>query len=385
MAESLSEFSADELVQHRLDQQAVLADFGLVALRSRDLPILLQEATAHCAQGMKVRLCKVLRYVPAERMLVLSAGVGWREGFVGHARVGADLDSPAGYALQTGKPVISNHLENEERFRTPSLMAEHGVRRAINVLILAHDKPWGVLEADSPDEGRFDVADIAFMQGFANLVGVAIERHDAEERLLGALEHQRLLVQETSHRVKNSLTLVASLLHLQARAANNDDVLSALNEASARISAIAEAHDQLWRSNASGEIDLADFLPDLCERLQVQAPQIGLVCTIAPTLIDADRAITVGLLVTELITNAFKYAYPDKRGEVRVGVHGSDGACEISVSDDGVGLPDGFDPVVAGRNSLGMRMVVSLVRQLKASMTIESKNGATFAITFPQS
>ena len=208
---------ADALLAYRLEQQAILSDFGLVALRSRDLENLLHEAATLCARGMRVRLCKVLEYRRASQDLLLRAGVGWRDGLVGQATVGADLASPAGYALQTGKPVISNHLENEDRFRTPSLMAEHGVRRAVNVLIQTGDGAWGVLEVDSPDEGHFEAADIAFLQGFANLIGVAIERQQIEQALEAAVEHERLLVQETSHRVKNSLTLVASLLHLPAR------------------------------------------------------------------------------------------------------------------------------------------------------------------------
>ncbi|MCV4714581.1 GAF domain-containing protein, partial [Escherichia coli] len=80
-----------------------------------------------------------------------------------------DLASPAGYALKTGQPVISNHLENETRFRTPELMASHGIRRAVNVLITNREGHYGVLEVDDTREGVFGPADIAFMQGFANL------------------------------------------------------------------------------------------------------------------------------------------------------------------------------------------------------------------------
>jgi len=257
---------------HRLRQQVSLSEFGLHALQLNDLSQILQIATEMCAKGMSVRLCKALRYDKEEHKLFMCAGVGWKEGTVGQSTVGADLASPAGYALQTGKPVISNHLENEDRFRTPQVMVDHGVRRAINVLITAHRQPWGVLEVDSPDEGRFEVEDIAFMQGFANLLGVAIERHDAERKLQEALEHQRLLVQEASHRVKNSLTMVSSLLHLQARSGVSDETASALGEAEARIATIAQAHDQLWRSTNAGEIEVRDFLTDLCSRSAPNVP-----------------------------------------------------------------------------------------------------------------
>ncbi len=83
------------------------------------------------AEGLQAEYCKVLEYLPAENRFLVRAGFGWEEGVVGRATVGADLQSPAGYALRTGKPVISNHLGNEQRFRTPELLVEHGIRRAI--------------------------------------------------------------------------------------------------------------------------------------------------------------------------------------------------------------------------------------------------------------
>jgi GAF domain-containing protein len=83
--------------------------------------------------------------------------------------------------LRTGKPVISNHLENEQRFRTPELLAEHGVRRAMNVILQGDGSPFGVLEVDSTSEGEFSEHDIAFLQGAANILGMAIE-HQAYQR-----------------------------------------------------------------------------------------------------------------------------------------------------------------------------------------------------------
>jgi GAF domain-containing protein len=128
------------------------------------------------ADGLGTEYCKVLEYRPAENRLLVRAGVGWEEGVVGHASVGADLASPAGYALRTGKPVISNHLENEERFRTPELLIEHGIRRAMNVILQGDGSPFGVLEVDSRSEGEFSVHDVAFLQGAANILGMAIEQ-----------------------------------------------------------------------------------------------------------------------------------------------------------------------------------------------------------------
>ncbi|MDQ4060873.1 MAG: PAS domain S-box protein [Pseudomonadota bacterium] len=183
-----------EELAYRLQQQELLAQFGMFALKCKDFDALLQEATRLCAQGLHTTHAKAMRWLPSENRLLVRAGVGWAEGVVGKASVGADLESPAGYALRTGEPVISNHLGDETRFRTPKLLAEHGVKRAINVVIRGDDEPYGVLEVDSPSEGRFTESDLAFIQGFANLLGVAIERHRADAALHESQARYRAII-----------------------------------------------------------------------------------------------------------------------------------------------------------------------------------------------
>ena len=169
----------------RIRQQEILAELGVSALQGKPFIDLLNDTARLTAKGMEAEFCKVLEYIPAENQFLVRAGVGWREGIVGVATVGADLESPSGFALRTGKPVISNHLENEQRFRTPELLLEHGVRRAMNVILQGDGSPYGVLEVDSQSEGEFDERDIAFLQGAANILGMAIERQQYESRLRG--------------------------------------------------------------------------------------------------------------------------------------------------------------------------------------------------------
>src|SRR5215468_4612315 len=137
-----------------------------------------------------------MQYLPDEKRLLVRAGVGWPPGIVGQASVGTDLASPAGYALRTGKPVISNHLENEQRFRTPELLIEHGIRRAMNVILQGDGSPFGVLEVDSRSEGEFSEHDIAFLQGAANILGLAIEQQQYQRKLQAALERHQVLLRE---------------------------------------------------------------------------------------------------------------------------------------------------------------------------------------------
>src|ERR1041384_1986635 len=108
----------------RIRQQELLAQLGVLALQGTSFIEMLNHTARVTAEGLEAEYCKVMEYIPREKRLLVRAGVGWDEGVVGHATVGADLDSPAGYALRTGKPVISNHLENEQRVRTPEVLIE---------------------------------------------------------------------------------------------------------------------------------------------------------------------------------------------------------------------------------------------------------------------
>ena len=366
----------------RIRQQEILAELGVAALKGTPFPELLDKTVRAVAEGLEAELCKALEYIPTENRLLMRAGVGWDAGLVGTATIGADLASPSGYALRTGKPVISNHLDSEDRFRTPELLAVHGVRRAINVILQGDGAPYGILEVDSRSEGEFTEHDIAFLQGAANLLGMAIERQRQERGWKAAVEHQQVLIKEINHRVKNSLQLVASMLSLQA--SDDDPALrQRLQEASSRIAAIARAHDRLYRSTQVEKIELGEYLSLVCGDLTEATPNCDVSCD-APDklLMGTDRAIRVALLVTELVTNAAKHAYPDGRqGRIQVGVTRGDGeiAC-ISVRDEGVGLPPAFNLENRGRG-LGMRLAKALAQQSEAKITVKRlAKGTEFVI-----
>ena len=376
----------DEL-PYRRRQQALLREFGSAALQTRNFRHILQLATELSARGLGCSYAKVLEYLPDEKRLIVRAGIGWPAGTVDHVSLGADIESPAGFAFQTGQSVISNHLQEETRFRTPKLLAEHGIKRAINVLIRRGgegDMPFGVLEADSPDPGQFDDADADFLAGFAGLLGIAIERQHADTKLQEALDHETLLTREMSHRVKNSLTSVVGLLRVQARGSESVDVKNALENAAMRVASIAEVHDHLWRGSKVGFVDLSDFISHLCKNLQSSAPEHTFHCHSDPIILSADKAIPLGLLVNELVTNAVKYAYVDAPGVIRVDAREIDGHLLVEISDEGAGLPEGFD-INQPRKSLGFRVINGLVKQLMGELKI-SKNiprGALFTIKFP--
>jgi len=189
----MSESSPDEIVRGSLiitaarlrQQHEAAVQFGLAALRMHRVEDVLNEACRVATKGMGSRFAKVLRYLPDENALLLEAGIGWDADEIGTVKLSADDASPAGFSYLSGKPVLSNHLGEEHRFRTPELLARHGVKRAINVPIRSTADAYGVLEADSDNGEAFIETDIVFLEAVANVIALARERiavDDEDER-----------------------------------------------------------------------------------------------------------------------------------------------------------------------------------------------------------
>ena len=368
----------------RIRQQEILAELGVFALQGGPFLDLLNTAVRLTAEGLGAEFCKVLEHLPAENRFIVRAGVGWDEGVVGSATVGADLESPAGFALHTGKPVISNHLREEQRFRTPDLFVQHGIRRAMNVILQGDGSPFGVLEVDSHSDGEFGARDITFLQGAANVLGMAIERERRERQLKAALATQEMLLKEINHRAKNSLQLVTSMLQLQASGAGDPKLGEHLIVAANRISAVGRLYDRLSHEADFDRIDLGSYLRDVCKDLAETEPRCNLHIE-APQGIQfsPERAIHLALILNELVTNACKYSCADDSDfHVWVCLKREEQMVSISIRDEGVGLPANFD--LAKSTGLGMRIVTSLSTQLQATLTLNRRTpGTEYTLLIP--
>lgn len=381
-ADAVDAVGIGSMLGYRLEQQAVLSNFGMEALKASSVPDVLRSAAKAAALGMRASLSKILEYRTAEQDLLIRAGVGWRGGVVGVVAFGADMESPAGFAFHTGSPVISNHLEDEDQFRTPALMIEHGVKRAINVLITYSGGRWGVLEVDSSSAGEFEAADLAFLQGLANFIGVALDRQVAEDKLSKALDYQKLLVQEASHRVKNSLAVLSSMLTMKARFSKTSTAAAALEDASERVIAVARTHDRLWREAGGDTIDLGALLTDVCATLGPQLQNVEIRCSVEEIEVSPDHAVSFALLLTELVTNAAKHAYGAAGGVVVVQLQRDGAERVLTISDDGVGLGADFNIATAGEASLGMNLIQALTQSVDGTIEVVRTSGAKFSIRF---
>ena len=369
----------------RLAQQELVAAFGMFSIRSADLDGILDQACQIAARGLNMRFAKVLKFRTETKDFLLTHGVGWHAGIVGNAVLGADLASPAGYAFQTKMPVVSNHLSTEARFRTPQLLVEHGIHRAINVIIGDESSaPFGVLEADSTERLQFTKHDVAFMQSLANVLAAALDRQKQQATQAALLREKDLLMQEVHHRIKNSLQLVQTMLYLQARAVEDEGESSRLNEAAARIASIAAVHRQLHEVGAIDRVDLPSYLEGLLAEIagSLTSPDTQRPITVdaAPLRLPAEHVTPIGLIAVELATNALKYG----DGAISMRVRESPAGVCIEVEDQGAGFPEGFNP--ASSRSLGMRLIAALARSPGAISVSRSgdKTLVTVQVTFPE-
>jgi two-component sensor histidine kinase/PAS domain-containing protein len=228
---------------------------------------------------------------------------------------------------------------------------------------------------------------LLFLEGF---IADITERRLAEEWVKASLLEKESLLKEIHHRVKNNLQIISSLLRLQAGKMNNAVAKAALLDMQNRVHSMALIHESLYGSETFASVDIAAYLTQLCQqlcRVLSAAPgRIQLHLDLAPVHLSIDQAIPCGLLVNELVSNAFKHAFPDDRsGELRVELRAStDGqGCCLRVADNGVGLAPDFD--LQHLPSLGLKLVTDLVRQIGGHLEIGGGPGAVFEIEFKAS
>jgi signal transduction histidine kinase/ActR/RegA family two-component response regulator len=431
-------------LEARLYQQAVLAELGRTALSDADFDTLLKEAVRLTALGMDMRYCKVLKYLPDENRFLVREGVGWHPGVVGHVTIGAELRSPAGYALHTGKPVISNDLQAEERFKVPKLLLDHDVRGAINVILLGDERPYGVLEVDSNKPGAFTKHDIDFLQAVANLLSMALKRRRADDALrrLNETLEQRIaaevadrrqaedalrqaqkmeavgqLTGGVAHDFNNLLLVIMGNLELLGQAVADDERLSrfvataykgATRGAQLTSQLLAFARRQMLHPERRPINELIREFDVLVSRMLGETIRVAFTLDPAAGACEIDPA-QFGSALLNLVVNA-RDAMPDggdltiRSSNLTLDAHSASLFADaqpgqyvvVEVSDTGTGMSADvmervtepfFTTKEAGRGTgLGLSQVYGFVRQSGGFLAIESTigKGTTIRIYLPR-
>lgn len=211
------------------------------------------------------------------------------------------------------------------------------------------------------------------------------KRKQAEQELKLSLQEKETLLKETHHRVKNNLQLISSLLHMQANCIWDNQAKTAFHDSEKRIRSMALIHEKLYGADSLALVDFEAYVRSLAEMLvrTYRAPghDLKLEFNLSPIHLNLETAIPLGLVLSELISNCLKHAFPDPANDVlRVNLaRGPDQAINLSVADNGRGLPETVD--CQHGESLGLRLISILTEQLHGKFTVKSGQGTEFTVT----
>jgi PAS domain S-box-containing protein len=210
------------------------------------------------------------------------------------------------------------------------------------------------------------------------------ERKRTDDLIRSALREKEVLLREIHHRVKNNMQVVSSLLNLQASQTQDAVTKAMLEESRQRVRSIAIIHEKLYNSSNLARIDFSIYLKSVADELLRTFGRSNISCVLALESIpfEIDKAIPVGLVVNELLTNALRHAFPSGTpGTVRVGLRSlGDDQVELVVRDDGVGFPAGI--TIAAATTMGLAIVRTLVEQMHGTITVEGTHGTTCTVRF---
>ncbi len=212
------------------------------------------------------------------------------------------------------------------------------------------------------------------------------ERKRADERIRRSLREKEILLQEIHHRVKNNLQVISSLLNLQSGYLRDNAVKELFRESQDRVKSMALIHEKLYKSTDLARIDFSEYVHSLTQMLfqsyRATRGDIKLKSQVKPVFLDIDTAVPVGLMLNELVSNSLKHAFPSGGpGTIFIDLEPlSKDEYELSIRDNGVGVPEGFN--VDTSNSLGLRLVRILTKQIGGTLEFSSANETEFRIQF---
>lgn len=262
---------------------------------------------------------------------------------------------------------------------------------------------WGLLILHTCQNYRqWQPAEIELMQKVAIQMGIAIQQSDLYFQLETQLKQKEILLKEVHHRVKNNLQVISAMLKLQARTTQETTALDVLEDSRSRLRAIALIHEILYGSENLEQLDFTQYVQRLASTiLSAHGHQnhVRLIYQLQPICLNLDTAIPCGLLLSELITNAIKHAFPDERkGEILIGLEAAETILSetsadehqasrhqqyvLTIRDNGVGMP--VDLNLNQLQSLGLKIAYDLAWQLQGTLTMSRSQGTQFQLTFSE-
>ena len=295
----------------------------------------------------------------------------------------------ASFIFRDDLPRISAEVERYTQEGRSEFSQEYRIVTKSGDVRWVYDWTWVQREEDGTVthyQGiTLDITDRKLAEEWLKKFSEELEAKVAErtEALNKSLHEKEILLKEIHHRVKNNLQIVASLLNLQSRQITDPATLAMIRESQNRIKAMALVHERLYRSEDISSIDLLDYVrfmgTNLFNFYDVTPATVRLTVDISDIRVDINRAIPLGLIINEILSNSLKYAFPSgRKGTIAVTVKKDDSTIRIIVQDDGAGIPESLD--WKKTESLGLRLVNSLTEQLQGTIELDRTAGTKFTI-----
>jgi two-component sensor histidine kinase len=358
-------------------------DVGSALMHGRSLPETLRGCCEALVRHLDATSATIWTYQERRKVLEWRAGAG--EGAEDPNRVVAMGEMKIGLAAEKGKPQIVRRASEEACVPGQERLAPESRMTFAAYPLIAGTRLLGVMAIF----GRRPFADAALDKVAAVAVSIAlsVERKRSEEELRAALTEKTTLLQEVHHRVKNNLQVICSLLAMQIECAPDGTSSGPLNDAHARVLAVSLIHEQIYQAESLADLDFGDYVRRLADRVFlaycVNPSRVTMAVDVAPIHVSVDRAIPCGLILNEFLSNSLKHAFRDGRqGTIRIWLHRTeDNWAELEVADNGVGFAADFK-WDEGR-SLGLKIVKTLVNQLRGELSVSGDGGGTFRLRWP--
>ncbi|MCA1717538.1 MAG: PAS domain S-box protein [Actinobacteria bacterium] len=372
---------AEQDIRARARQQEAVAEFGRRALAEFDLSVLMDETVEVVARTLNLEYCEILELLPNGETLLRRSGVGWREGLLGDATVGADRDSLAGYTILADEPVVVEDLRAESRFGENTRLQKHGVTSGMSTLVRGREVPFGILGAYARDRRTFSRDDVNFLRAVANVLATAVERKNAEEEMreIRGVERQRIARAMHDEALQDVIYALQEIHEAEAVSGNGRQDAGLREVADALRRSVEGLRSAIFdlRLDGDREQTLVEMLESLVELNRRSSPEREVELSVEEGFqspLTRTKEVELLRLVQEALANVRRHSGA-RRVRVAVGTSGSKLYAEVS--DDG----RGFDPAQAsaGMGTKGMR---ERARALGGNLEIRSKPGEGTRVRF---
>lgn len=357
--------------------QAVSLEVGVERVIESLMLIVLQHAGAERGQLLLHRSDGL--WVEAE---ATTTGQGVSVRLQHAAVVGSEVAaSVVQYAVRSRETVLLGDAQAPNQFSADPYLARRGCRSVLCLPLVKQTEVIGALYLENNLAPHvFTPSRVEVLKLLASQAAISLEN--------ASLEEKEALLKEVHHRVKNNLQLISSLLNLQASRIKDPAVAELFADSRNRVRSMALVHENLYRAGNFSKIPMANHLNALCAQLTRAYGDptrcVALDVEVDDLQLDMSRAVSCGLIVNELVSNALKHAFPNGRaGRIQVRVEPQGGGRHVlRVSDDGVGLPRAVDVECA--DTLGLQLVSDLTQQLRGTLSVCRERGTSFSISFDE-